>query len=383
MILFFEMFTVSVVAAIVSFAVCLAILVTQQWHGAHTLDHDLDGVQKFHTKAVPRIGGLALFSGILFGFVLCITSNPALYNKVSGEMIWMLLVASIPAFIAGMTEDLTKKVSPRVRLLATMVSALLASILLGAILDEIDIIGLDFLFQFVPVALCFTIFFVAGGANAINIIDGFNGLAGCTVFIILAAFGYLSWRVGDTFVLHLALLGMGAVFGFLLVNYPKGRLFMGDGGAYFLGFWVSEIAVLLLIRNPEINSWQVLAICAYPVKEVLYSIYRRKFVRQMSPSDPDSLHLHTLFFRRIASKVFKSSRNRKWIANASVAVFAIILNVFTTLLAIWFGNSIPGALAVVSFQVLLYLALYKRIVSHCWYTALTFGQWPRIRAWLK
>jgi UDP-N-acetylmuramyl pentapeptide phosphotransferase/UDP-N-acetylglucosamine-1-phosphate transferase len=280
-----------------------------------------------------------------------------------------LLLASLPAFFAGLVEDVTKRVSVRVRLFATIASALLASLLLGATLDEFNIWGIDQLMNIGPFALIATAVVVAGGANAINIIDGFNGLACAVVLVMSAALGFVAWQAGDMFVTALAMLGIGATLGFLLVNYPTGKLFLGDGGAYFLGFWVAEIAVLLLVRNPSVSSWQVLAICAYPVIEVLYSIYRRKFVRKSSPGSADGLHLHTLIYRRAAPKFLRGASQAPWLRNAIVVCLVGPCLAALALLSVLGGGTMVGAIGIVVGQVVLYIVVYKRLVRGFWFGA--------------
>lgn len=247
-----------------------------------------------------------------------------------------------------------------------MASALAASWLVGATVNELDIWAFDSLLAWLPFAVVVTAIVVAGGVNAINIIDGFNGLAGTTVVAMLAGFVVVASHAGDKLVVELAFLGLGAVVGFLCLNYPSGRLFLGDGGAYFLGFWVAELAVLLLVRNPAVNAWQVLSICAYPVIEVLYSIYRRRFVRKASPGSPDGLHLHTLVYRRVVSRLFAFTGVQPWIRNAAVAFVMVPWIAAAVLLSVVAGNTIMGGMAVVCAQVLLYVAVYGRIVRGRW-----------------
>lgn len=363
----FPVFNIALAAACISFVISLIIVYSQEWHGKHSLDHDLSGVQKFHTTAVPRIGGLAVVAGLVLALGFGALVYPGLLPNGHAGGAVKLLLASLPAFIAGIMEDLTKRVSVKVRLVATIVSALMASWLLGATIDGFDIWGVDSLLAIGPIAILVTAVVVAGGANAINIIDGFNGLASCVVVIMAAALGYLAWQAGDTFVAKLAMLGIGVTLGFMLVNYPKGSLFLGDGGAYFLGFWVAEIAVLLLVRNPAINAWQVLSICAYPVIEVLFSIYRRKFVRKATPGAPDGLHLHTLLYRRVVFKLFVHGVRRKpWHRNAAVVCFFAPCVGLLATISVFAGGTIPGAVAIVIVQVLLYIAVYKRLVRGRW-----------------
>ena len=142
-------------------------------------------------------------------------------------------------------------------------------------------------------------FAVAGIANAINIIDGFNGLASMCVVLMLGALAYVAFQVGDPTVATLALAGIGAVLGFFLWNFPGGLIFLGDGGAYFLGFFVAELSILLLVRNPTVSPLFPLLACIYPIFETVFSIYRRRFLRATPPSMPDGIHLHSLIYRRL------------------------------------------------------------------------------------
>jgi len=361
-----EMLTVLLVATAIAFAVSLLIVFSEGWHGRHSMDHDLSGIQKFHTTAVPRIGGVAVIVGLYVTIVGCERWYPGLFFAFDGASGSALLVASLPVFIAGIVEDLTKRVSVRVRLAAAMLSALSASIMMGVTVDELDIWGIDALLTVAPIAVLVTAVVVAGGINAVNFIDGFNGLAGSVVIIMSTALGFLAWQAGDEFVVALAALGIGVTLGFLMVNFPTGRLFLGDAGAYLLGFWVAEIAVLLLTRNAEINSWQVLAICAYPVIEVLFSIYRRKVVRRASPGAPDRLHMHSLVYRRVVPRLLPYHAGKPWIRNAAVAVLVAPVVALSAFIAVVAGETIAGAAAVVTGQVLLYVGVYARLVRGHW-----------------
>lgn len=349
-----------------STAVAILIVRSQNWHGKHTLDHDLEGVQKFHATAVPRIGGIALILAILLTLAVSRWIAGTWMSETDIMTAGLLVLASLPAFAAGIVEDVTKKVSVKSRLAASVVSALLASRLLGAVIDELNIWGVDMLLTWLPFALVVTAITVAGGVNAINIIDGFNGLASISVVIMLSALGAIALQVGDTTVAQLAFLGLASVLGFVMVNYPVGRLFLGDGGAYFLGFWVAEIIVLLLVRDPQVNAWQVLSVCAYPVIEVSFTIYRRKFIRQTSPGAPDGLHLHTLIYRRMVPLILPCDSARPWMRNAAVVCIVAPWVAFFGVLTVSFGQSSCGGMMLVLTQLFLYLAAYKRLVRGRW-----------------
>jgi UDP-N-acetylmuramyl pentapeptide phosphotransferase/UDP-N-acetylglucosamine-1-phosphate transferase len=371
----FQFFQLGLTVFGASFAACLFIVLSQKWHGSLSHDHDLDGVQKVHTTAVPRIGGVGVVAGLVLGF-LCFQHLFVKANGVGTREVYLLLAAGLPAFLAGVVEDFTKRVSVKARLAATALSAVVASAVLGATVNELDLWGIDALLAITPFAVLVTAIVVAGGSNAINIIDGFNGLSSSTIIIMAAGLAAVGLQHGDGLVVTLGALGIGATLGFLAVNYPRGKLFLGDGGAYFLGFWVSEMAVLLLVRNPSVNAWQVLAICAYPVIEVLFSIYRRKVIQGVSPGAPDALHLHTLVFRRLVFKHVRFDAARPWKRNAAVACVIAPAVAMCVAISVLLGASAAVSLVIVVAQVVMYVLAYGRLVRGRWLA----GQASRIDA---
>jgi UDP-N-acetylmuramyl pentapeptide phosphotransferase/UDP-N-acetylglucosamine-1-phosphate transferase len=371
----FQFFQLGLMVFGASFAACLFIVLSQKWHGSFSHDHDLDGVQKMHTTPVPRIGGVGVVAGLVLGF-LCFQHLFANVDGFRSREIYLLLVASLPAFVAGVVEDFTKRVSVKARLAATALSAVIASAVLGATVSELDLWGVDALLAITPFAVLVTAIVVAGGSNAINIIDGFNGLSSSTIIIMAAGLAAVGFQHGDGLVVTLGALGIGATLGFLAVNYPRGKLFLGDGGAYFLGFWVSEMAVLLLVRNASVNAWQVLAICAYPVIEVLFSMYRRKMIQKVSPGAPDALHLHTLVYRRLVFKHVRLDTARPWKRNAAVACVIAPVVAACVSVTVLLGASAPVSLVIVAAQLAIYVVVYGRLVRGRW----TAGQFGRVDA---
>jgi UDP-N-acetylmuramyl pentapeptide phosphotransferase/UDP-N-acetylglucosamine-1-phosphate transferase len=283
-------FTSLIVALITGFL----ILRYQATHQALTGDNDLSGIQKFHRVAVPRIGGLILFLGIFTGVLIR-------YYDADSQIVAMsiqLLASSIPVFLGGMIEDFTKKVGVKTRLFLIFSSAILAGFTFNAWLTSIQILGIDMLLSVPIISILFTCFAVTGVANAFNLIDGFNGLASGVALMILIAIAYVAFQVRDYAVLLASFAAIGAIIGFIFWNYPKGLIFLGDGGAYLIGFWIAELCVLLCVRNDSVSKWFPLLICIYPIFETLFTMYRR-LMRRMHLGSPDASHLHHLFFRRI------------------------------------------------------------------------------------
>jgi UDP-N-acetylmuramyl pentapeptide phosphotransferase/UDP-N-acetylglucosamine-1-phosphate transferase len=148
-------------------------------------------------------------------------------------------------------------------------------------------------------AIAITCFAAGGVANAFNIIDGYNGLSAMVAVIILCGITYVAFQVSDYSIMIAALAMIGALLGFLVWNYPRGLIFLGDGGAYLVGFWIAELSVLLTARHPEVSKWFPLLLCFYPIFETLFTIYRRVILKRVHPGMPDASHLHQLIYMRI------------------------------------------------------------------------------------
>ena len=329
-------------------------------HGASLVkDHDLSGPQKFHDRPVPRVGGLGIFGGVALASALLWWQKPE-----QGLAAALLLLCALPAFLAGLLEDLTKNVSPGRRLLFTAMSAALAVWLLDSSIRYTAIPGLDWLVAFPLGAAIVTVFAVAGVANAVNIIDGFNGLASMCVVLMLASMGYVGFQVGDMLVVMLAVIGVGAVLGFFLWNFPLGLIFLGDGGAYFLGFYVAEVAILLIHRNAEVSPMFVLLVCIYPIFETLFSIYRKKFLRKMSPGVPDGVHLHMLVYKRIMRwAVGRNGRKRSMrLRNSMTSPYLWMMCMLAVVPAVLFWDETAVLAGFIVLFGLTYVVLYWRIV---------------------
>jgi UDP-N-acetylmuramyl pentapeptide phosphotransferase/UDP-N-acetylglucosamine-1-phosphate transferase len=275
-------------------------------HSHFTADSDLSSVQKFHVFAVPRVGGIGIILGIFLALSVRYFQNAEV--AIFGLL---LIVASFPAFFFGLLEDLTKKVGVKVRLLATIASAGLAGILLNAWLNSVQILGIDNLMVAYPfLAVTITCFAVGGVANAFNIIDGYNGLSAMVAVIILSGIAYVSFQLSDHAIMIACFAMIGALIGFLIWNYPRGLIFLGDGGAYFVGFWIAELSVLLTARHSEVSKWFPLLLCLYPIFETIFTIYRRVFLKRVHPGLPDATHLHQLIYRRIVRWSIGSNRSK-------------------------------------------------------------------------
>ena len=280
----------------------MLIVWTRRWHGAFS-DDGITGLQKFHTTPVPRIGGLALYAGY---WAAAVVAPPA----VRGLLLAVGVSAAF-AVLVGLFEDLTKAHRVAVRLVGTMLSGVVFCLLSGYAVTRLEIPFLDQVVAVPFFAIAFTAFAVAGIAHAMNIVDGFHGQAVGTGLFLLAAFAMVSLGAGDEEMAGFCLVVAGVFLGFLVVNFPLGRIFLGDGGAYFLGFVLASVAVLVPARNPALSPWVSMIALAYPLQETLFSILRKR--RQgTSPFDPDRLHLHMLIYRRVREAFAGRNWDEQW-----------------------------------------------------------------------
>jgi len=348
------------VSLAVSVIVTLLLVRSSKIHAHRSADRDFTKPQKIHAVAVPRIGGAGIVLGVLSGVAILWW----VMGRDAGIFGLVLLACAAPAFAAGFVQDFTEALTPRGRLVATAFSAVLAFYVMGAGLARTAIPGLDWVVAFAGGSLVVTVFTVAGIANAVNIIDGLNGLASMCVVLMLTALAYVGFQVDDLLIASLALAGIGAVLGFFLWNFPAGLIFLGDGGAYFLGFFFSELSILLLQRNPdEVSPLFPLLVCIYPVFETVFSIYRRRFLRALPPSMPDGIHLHSLIYRRIMRwAVGDRSARALTRRNSMTSPYLWVLCSLSVVPAMLFWDNTAMLAVLIGVFGVSYVVLYWRIV---------------------
>lgn len=307
---------------------------------------DTDKPHRFHNKLTPRAGGVGIFFAFSIG-VLISDSIPMPWDiPLSADLYKLSLITiSLPAFMVGFYEDIKLNINPRKRLLIISFGVLLGIVLINGIIPDIGFGRLPLWF-----AVPFTLFAVTGVSNAINIIDGFNGLAGGVSIIALIFFGLVAYIHHDLLILTISIILIGAIAGFFVLNFPRGKIFLGDGGAYLIGFLLAEISVLLVKRNPNISPWFPVVILGYPIFEVIFSIYRRRFKQGKPAFKPDRLHFHSLIYKRVVKNNPRTS----------VYVWGIV-SVLNMMALLFRSNTIILILISFIFS-LIYIYLYRRVV---------------------
>lgn len=326
-------------------------------HGRFSADTDLKGVQKFHVLPVPRVGGIA----IAFALVACWGAQ--WYRGKPEHLFFLqLFLVVLPAFGSGLFEDISKHGGVLLRMGCILLSSVLAWWFLGVRVTRIDIAMLDSILAVPVVSLLFSVIALAGVTNAMNFIDGYNGLAAAVAAIMLAGIGYVAFLQADLIVWALAAAGIGACLGFMFWNWPRGLIFLGDGGAYILGFWIASLAILLVARNPLVSPWFAFLLVSYPVVETVFTVLRR-LSRQNNPGMPDAAHLHQLVYKRLMRWTVGSPDPRhKVFRNSMTSPYLWLLSSLGVIPAVLFWNDTFVLQCSAVLFVLAYIWLYRCIV---------------------
>lgn len=270
----------SIYAFLFSFIVSIIVIKISQKYNYFIDCPKSDKPHRFHTDSVPRAGGIGIMGGLLLLALVPFGLK--------------ILPAAILALLSGIFEDFHNSLSAKFRLLLQIVAVSFAVVFTGAV---VTYLGLGITLPYAA-GVIFSIFAIVGMMNAINMIDGFNGLASGVVLLILLSLGIVSYQHHDIEILSVIGITFGAVMGFFLLVFPKGKIFLGDGGAYLLGFMVAIIGIFLANKYDTVSPWYILAIFIYPVWEVIFSIIRKKSIG-LSPMEPDRYHFHMLVHRQI------------------------------------------------------------------------------------
>ncbi|SHF37224.1 UDP-N-acetylmuramyl pentapeptide phosphotransferase/UDP-N-acetylglucosamine-1-phosphate transferase [Ruegeria intermedia] len=293
------------VSFLASFLVCTILVLTKNKHIRLTGSSDeTAAVQASHVAPTPRIGGLAVMAGMTIG---------AAITFLQGQKIFMtLLMTALPMYLTGLAEDVIRHISTKLRYSATLLSALIVVWAMEIWITTADSFLLDWIFQFTPVAVLVTIFVVASYCHAFNLIDGLNGLASGTSLLISVGLAAIATFTGQSEIVTMSMITAFSVTGFFLFNYPFGRIFLGDAGAYIIGYMLTWTAIVTLHEAPETSAWAMLLLFFWPLADTLFAIYRRRR-KGVSFDTADRLHFHQLVLRGL--EIFFLGRDKRTTAN--------------------------------------------------------------------
>ena len=315
---------------------------------------DAIGIQKLHTTPTPRLGGVPIFISFFIGVYLL----PSFQDEYL-----LLLLASTPVFLGGVTEDITAKVTPLKRMITILISVSIAFVLFDVRIDSLGFSWVDnTLTNYTVISYLFTLLMIGGAVNSLNIIDGNNGLMTGYSMLATLAIAYVAYIFGDQLILSLSLLLAASLAPLFIINYPFGKIFIGDGGAYFIGFIIAVIGLMLADRHEELSNWFVLLIFIYPMYELLFSIVRRKFSVKAKATEPDALHLHSIIYKINISRT--KVQNKHLRSNNMTSPFLWALSLVGIIPAIiWYENQTILIICAFVFMAI-YTAIYYALRGH-------------------
>jgi len=319
---------------------------------AHFMLRDTHAKQAMHRRPTPRIGGV----GIIVSFVAVVCANAVYF----GNDIVAALVSGLVVFLVGLREDIYRDVSPKARLLAAFLSAVLALHLSDSMITHLDLPS-DVALVAVPALwIVVTLVWSAGLCHALNLIDGLNGLASGYVIIASLTLSVVAAKAGQNDIALLCMILVGALGGFIVFNWPFGRIFLGDGGAYDLGHILAWLGIVLVSRDVNVSPLSLLLILFWPVTDTLFTISRR-LIYKRAVDQPDRFHFHHIVVR-VVSSVAKGRLSRTIINSlAAVTMYPIMFG--PAFLGVVFWNNPKGALVSLVCCLFAFVVFYVLLVD--------------------
>ena len=252
---------------------------------------DRPEARKVHKRPVPRIGGLALLFSSLTALVLISLVDTAVADLLHiGKSELLLILGLFIAFGTGFTDD-CRRLGYKAKFILQIAAATCA-FMAGLRIGNLWLVPLPPLFGFDILSYCVTVFWFLLFINAINLIDGLDGLAAGICFFASTVMILMAMYAGDFYTALFFAALAGSLVGFLPFNFTPASIFMGDGGSYFLGYALAALSIMGSHKT-EMGATLMIPLVALgiPIFDVLLSPVRR-FLRARSLFSPDSSHIH-------------------------------------------------------------------------------------------
>jgi len=240
---------------------------------------DIPNSRSSHTNPTPRGAGIAMF--LAYSLVLVL-----LYSEFVLQHLGFFLGLSI-IFLLGVYDD-AKGTSPRLKLVIIAIATALIFFIDGLQISTLGHwFGVEITLPYL-LALIVTLFAVAGFTNALNLIDGLDGLAGSISLVILASLFYIGYAYHDQFIMTVSFVVIVSLLAFLLFNWYPASIFMGDSGSLVLGFIISILSIKAI---DYMSDTTIFFIAAVPIIDTII-VMTRRIQRGQSPFSPDKSHFH-------------------------------------------------------------------------------------------
>lgn len=325
------------------------IILWPRWRQSKSFLQNYQGIQRAHEGEVPRLGGLVIYIGLLVYWLLCERGKAM-------PFIGCLLISSLPLIFISIKEDLLHNTRAVTRLGCMAASCILFFLYYDITYPSIELLVISDWLNNSPVfSLLFFSFCVLVVINGSNLIDGANGLLPMTLLMQALCLMYITYETNDSINMIRLIYIFVPVIIFLGFNFPWGKIFLGDSGAYFLGFMMSLLTIIIFSEHPETPTWVAVLILFYPSFELLFSIIR-KTIERKSPMEPDLDHLHLKMFHLLNSQLQKSR-----VANCMVMPFLALIWAMPFILFIWVRESLILTILGILLIIINYLGFYWAI----------------------
>ncbi|NQD67699.1 undecaprenyl/decaprenyl-phosphate alpha-N-acetylglucosaminyl 1-phosphate transferase [Bacillus haikouensis] len=281
--------------------------------------------RKVHQKIMPRLGGLAIFIGFIAGFLILRPEDPYALPIILGSILILL---------TGMADDIFE-LSPRFKFVGQLAAAF--TVVLGGVQTEFINLPFGGQLEFGIFSIPITIIWIIAITNAINFIDGLDGLAAGVSTIALATIGFMAVMKGDVFVMSIAMILLVSTIGFLYFNFHPAKIFMGDTGALFLGYMIAVLSLLGFKNVTMISLVIPLIILGVPISDTVFAIIRR-LINKSPISAPDKSHLHHCLLR-----IGFTHKQTVILIYSMAAMFSLAAIIFS-MSTVWGGIIVVGIL---------------------------------------
>ncbi|MFJ8234672.1 glycosyltransferase family 4 protein [Ureibacillus sp. NPDC094379] len=242
---------------------------------------DAPNYRKVHSRIMPRLGGLAIYLAFLIGLVIL---------RPESQYTLAIVLGATVIVITGVLDDMYE-ISAKAKMLGQLIAAIIIVFFGGIQIEFINLPFNDGQLDFGFLSIPFTIVWIIGITNAVNLIDGLDGLAAGVSTIAFITLAGMAMIMGNGFVIAMAAILACATIGFLFYNFHPAKIFMGDTGALFLGFMIAVLS-LLGFKNITVVSFIIPVIMlGVPISDTFFAIVRR-YRNKQKWSDPDKSHLH-------------------------------------------------------------------------------------------
>ena len=245
--------------------------------------------------------------------------------------------------------------SPFKRFLASITSGALVVWYFGVWVHGVGIPIIDNFLSFGLFAVFFTLFAASGVVNAFNLIDGLNGLASFTGISTAIALSYVAFEVNQIEVLRFLFIFSSCILGFMLLNFPAGKIFLGDAGAYTIGHLLVWSAIILVNQSSEVSPFAILLIFFWPVADTLLAIWRR-WKHKRRADQPDRLHFHQVVMRFLEIRFF--GRAQRWRSNPVATIILVPFIAFPQIIGVVFWNNLAMSIWLLFIMSIIFIATY-------------------------